>query len=359
MNTDDEIEVLLSAYLDDELTSIERSQVENALIAEPGLVLSYERLKQSRDLIATLPRPAAPAGFAGRVVQVAVKQRRARQHLRRIAWIGSSIAASLVVGLWSMNFPNPTKNTTVAIKPTIQPRPITVGPDVSPEPLPIEPIVAYPSHSLLVDVEADPRDWKQQLERQHIRSLLERNDVKRILVVTDVFGDRESGKIDRLVANTPRSYSHFGRTTVSQGLVIDPDHPGEAIVFTVIMTDAELKFFREQLMKVATIADDSPAPEVMTQLAEVGEVLILPGTQPARLQPILESTQSAIALREEGDEEPTQAQLYSGPHPSNRDPLPHANEDRPAPAPRDTPTQRLPGRTVLVWVTATPKRGNL
>ena len=361
----DEIEPLLSAYLDDELAEADRSEVESALVSQPELACLYESLKQTRDLVSALSRPPAPRTFAETLMQVANLRLRARRRAIRFSVITTAIAASLVVAVTLrvrpvVNAPVPVAM--IASSDVATSNPTAIASEI-PDPLPIAPALALSSPVASgIDVEAERLRMKQESDRQNIRSLLERADVRRILVVTDVLGEPAS-RIDRLISETPRNYSHFGRTTVSQGLVIDPDHPGEAIVFTLILTDRELNFLKDKLSSFAEVSQDSPPPEVTTQIAEVGNVIILPGIQPAHLEPIGPENQVATALRVETapevSKEPTAAQNNSGPHPSNRTLFPVVTAVAEKAAPVQRPEKTSAPHAVLVWVvTPTKPKGS-
>ncbi len=355
MNSEDS-ESLLSAFLDDELAQEERSDIEQAILARPELGLALENLRQTREFVAALPRPPAPAGLVtsvGRLLRI-----RQTTYYRRLSFslVGASIAASLLLAV-ALRFPSPQSTVLVQMNELTERQrsdePSSLSPD--PEPLPIQVVEHRPSAgSSPMDVDQELGNMQEERDRQHIRSLMERKETQRVLIVTDVLNGPASDKIEKLIAENPRHHSNFGRTTVSLGIVVDPDYPSEAIVFTVIMTDAELSFFRDQVSKVdqvTAIVEDSPPVEVTTQLAEVGSILILRGTPPATLQPLGDAGQKTLATRT--DDFPTLEQQQSGPHPMNR--LRLNNDPRVPDGPKD-PKRSSPEHTVLIWVTASARR---
>lgn len=96
---------LLSAYLDDEVTDGERAQVEQALADSPDTRTRLESLKQVQARIQSIPSLALPADFHERVVREA-EQRAAQvaraapaKRLKRVAAIGATVAAALVIAL--------------------------------------------------------------------------------------------------------------------------------------------------------------------------------------------------------------------------------------------------------------------
>ncbi len=68
-------------------------------------------------------------------------------------------------------------------------------------------------------------------------------------------------------------HSYF-KMTISQGIVLDPRHPGEATVFVLAIPPGKLDSLRDQLnVALADQVDERAAdPKVMTQLAGIGQV---------------------------------------------------------------------------------------
>jgi len=87
----------LSAYLDRELDERERRELDALLAADPALQAELEELRQTVEMVRSLPKVSAPAGFARRVERaIAASGRRARARWLRPAALAA--AACLVVG---------------------------------------------------------------------------------------------------------------------------------------------------------------------------------------------------------------------------------------------------------------------
>ena len=110
-----------------------------------------------------------------------------------------------------------------------------------------------------------------------VRNLLESPNLRKVLIVTDVVGGDAGRKVGGLLETTPRRNSTYGRFTVSQGIVIDPDHPGEATVFAVVLDDHELRQLRARL--------DESFPEKVTEADPRPEVVTEPGRGRSGLRP--------------------------------------------------------------------------
>lgn len=80
---------LLSAYLDGEVTTAEKRQVEDWLANEPEIQGLYTRLSKLHQGLQTLPEPA------GQPVEQTLKQVYARldRSAYRVVWVGAAIAA--------------------------------------------------------------------------------------------------------------------------------------------------------------------------------------------------------------------------------------------------------------------------
>jgi Putative zinc-finger len=96
---------LLSAYLDGEITAVERRQVEDWLKHDPEVQHLYARLLKLRQGVRSLPIPAAQQPVEQTVTQVISRlERRPRTFL---AWGGMAIAA-VFLGMISNGIRNPT-----------------------------------------------------------------------------------------------------------------------------------------------------------------------------------------------------------------------------------------------------------
>jgi hypothetical protein len=126
---------------------------------------------------------------------------------------------------------------------------------------------------------------REETEAERVRSYLFDPRLRTVFVVNDVIG----GGADRLVAEmidqSPRSESEYGRLTVSQGIFVDPDHPGSAAVYALVMNDHELDQFRTRLRETfpGAVTEERSRPDVVCRLAEVGQVIVKEGTPVAEL----------------------------------------------------------------------------
>ena len=98
--------------------------------------------------------------------------------------------------------------------------------------------------------------------------------------MTDVIGGDTPDRVEELVQTTPRTEARYGRIVVSQGIVIDPLHPQKATVFALVMNEQELRNFQKKLEQSFPdrVEDAEADPIVVAQLAEVGQVSVLPGS---------------------------------------------------------------------------------
>ena len=195
--------------------------------------------------------------------------------------------------------------------------------------------------------------------------MLESPKLRKILIVSDVIGGDAGRQVGDLIDKTPRRSATYGRFTVSQGIILDPEHPGEATVFAVVMDDLELRQFRSRLNESfpESIKETEAGPEVVTQLAEVGQVSVYPGTTVAS---VYVPEGPVPALKAEAGKRPPEGMTYLPAQPGV-DPLdvPIISQnfnDRPLATPRPRksipPPVRRPqndSSVVLVWV-STPRR---
>jgi hypothetical protein len=233
----------------------------------------------------------------------------------------------------------------------------------------------------------DGAELKREHDQRRIRDLLDSPTVRTLFLVTDVQGQDAPRQVGDMLERTPRRHPNFGRMTLSQGIIIDPAHPGDAVVFAVVLDDREIEQLHTQLANQFPehVTESNPAPDLLTQLGEVGQVTFLPGRQVADLI-LTDGPNRAIVRKHEpglvpmtpgslsgfplarADEPaapppapsdavassrpgPTFEQMQSGPHPSVRELREREAADRAATA------SRLPRRresVVLVWVTTSP-----
>jgi anti-sigma factor RsiW len=93
---------LLSAYLDGEVTSAERQQVQQWLATDPQIQQLYQRLQVLRQGIHNLPAPEPEYSAQQLSNQVFAKIERQRKQRKRLLWGGGAIAALLVAAVGSI-----------------------------------------------------------------------------------------------------------------------------------------------------------------------------------------------------------------------------------------------------------------
>jgi hypothetical protein len=378
MNLDDES--LLSAYLDGELDADGRAAVETALLSDAGLSDRLRELSAVRDLVAGLPRPEVPADLTSAVLARIGRRPAGRPWFARppaLARLG--IAATVLVGLTlhlSLNR-SPRRGPAVAPAkpiaaeasptrsepPTVAPRPLVRVADGSPREE-VAPATAEPRRLPAAPVVADGAAAR-------VRRMLDDPSLSKVLVVTDVIGGHAEERVDALIHRTPRTDPSYGRITIGQGIVVDPRHPHRATVFALAMDGPELQDFRAKLEDAFGAVEEPADRDVVTKLADVGQVAILPGTRAVELVPP-DGLAPRLALRDAPDEltsppadppaEPgpgvpapsPKAAIVAGP-PAARDEAGRAGAEgaadrRPRRDDRDR-ARRRPSSVVLVWVT--------
>ena len=177
--------------------------------------------------------------------------------------------------------------------------------------------------------------------------MLESRRVRHIRIVTDVIS--ASDKVQTLIQNDARLNPEFGRITICQELVIDPQHPEDAEVFAVPIRDADQKSFLNQLTRAfpGQVEDVGDAnSELVTQLTEMGQIALFRGTTGAPLSDPPADLNYLNANKTGGDN--------SGSTPPPK-PTPSGVVARPG-TPAEGSTRPNELVTVLVWVVNTPAR---
>ncbi|MFI5454697.1 MAG: anti-sigma factor family protein [Isosphaerales bacterium] len=131
----------------------------------------------------------------------------------------------------------------------------------------------------------------RDLERY--RQFLDNPNLRRSFLVRS----GHDGRGEQLVATVIERTTRFGffKSTVSQGIVIDPRHPEEVTVFVLLVNPKEVDRLRDQL-KVAfsDLIEETPVdPAIVTQLTDIGQVEAF---HPAPLADVL-IPREALALR--------------------------------------------------------------
>jgi hypothetical protein len=93
----------LSAFLDNQLPTKERNQLQARLLAEPELKVTLDDLRRTRALLQQAPKARAPRSFALRPEQVAARSRSSLfNNLRWVSSVATVLLALVVAGdLWS------------------------------------------------------------------------------------------------------------------------------------------------------------------------------------------------------------------------------------------------------------------
>jgi hypothetical protein len=307
-------ESLLTAYLDGELGPVERSAVELALVSDSDLAERFRGMVSVHELIAGLPVPLLPVDLAGPVV-AAIEQRSLRRRFwevihmpapRRVAaaLAGLGLAASLLVGLGLVLFARRSAQAPLAPHPQIA-QALPSIPQVSPSADERSGKTRRALANAMTPLPASrTRDEGVTANRddhaQAIRAMLDNPGLRRIFYVTDVIGGEldTRERVEDLVKDTPRTDAAYGRITVSQGIVIDPRHPNEAAVFVLVMNDQELRRFQKRLELAfpQQVEETGVEPAVVTQLADIGQITVLPGT-PASEVIIPRDTTPQVAIK--------------------------------------------------------------
>ena len=104
---------------------------------------------------------------------------------------------------------------------------------------------------------------------EHVRQLLDDPSLRRVFFVRNGPGSQADQQVASVIERTTR-YGFF-KLTVSQGIVIDPRHPEEAMVYAVVVNPEELGSLREQLnLVLRDRVEETPAdPGIATQLADI------------------------------------------------------------------------------------------
>ncbi len=283
-----EDETVLSAYLDGELDPSRRLMVEAALLSSPRLAARLQELSRLRDAIRGLSRPAAPPDLAASVlsrIEEAEALRRSRglarrQTLRRLALLApfSAAAAALLI-MWG-------QDALRLREPELPPRPggepshsVVPAPAVAVHEAPAPDAVPTPVAPAEVSVsllgEPDPEAEKLARDEQgRFQEMLGRFDVQRFLLVVDRVDDASLRRVEEAIGLTHRTHPRHAEFRVAQGLALDPEHPGEAVIFAVVLDDTELRRFRrnmEDQFPGSGLAEAEPvAPALIAQLSEAG-----------------------------------------------------------------------------------------
>ncbi|MBG1265545.1 anti-sigma factor family protein [Nostoc sp. WHI] len=152
---------LLSAYLDGEVTAIERRQVEEWLANDASVQCLYARLLKLRQGLRTLPVPTAQQSPEATVEQVLTRLRRRS----RLSWtIGGAAVAACVIGAVSGLLPGGSRTPQMAQRPQIESAQTSSASMIPPSPLMVglnNPVIEIPKAAV-----ASPEDSIYQIKPQ-------------------------------------------------------------------------------------------------------------------------------------------------------------------------------------------------
>ncbi len=286
---------LLSAYLDDELDPASRLDVESALLTDPRLAEELHELAGVRESLAGLPRPASPRDLS---IEIAARLggRRARWPSRGALPPALAAAAAFLIALplgwrWfaAPEGHDPARPPLISERPTVAlkhpPHDPLVAANLGPGAPDVDDVAKAPAPGVgrVAAGGEDAEEKAREARQAHVRTLLDSPNLHRVFIVTDVIGGGASGRVDAILQQSPRGEPQIGRITISHGIVIDSKHPDQATVFVLVMNDWELRQLRETLEETFPndVEESKAEPDVVTQLADIGQVTVLPGTAAA------------------------------------------------------------------------------
>ena len=162
------------------------------------------------------------------------------------------------------------------------------------------PEIVAPVHPAAPPAEVSERENRRVvagiLERPHVRrvvferenrrvvaGILERPHVRRVVIVTDVIDASE--RVRDLIQQDARQMPEFGRITICQDIIIDPERAEAAEVFAVPMDERGRRSFVDRLKQrfPNLVEEGQSSPGLVTQLGEVGQVAVFRGAEAAPL----------------------------------------------------------------------------
>ncbi|WP_165219149.1 anti-sigma factor family protein [Aquisphaera insulae] len=343
-------EELLSAYLDGELRDEDARRVETAIADDHRLAEALRELRAVSDLVAELPRTPSPDISAP--VLASLRGRAGDRRWwrgRRGAWVATGVAASTAASLLVaalVHGPAPWRRQMRPIPAGIEAASIAPagGPPTIPAPISAAPIAkALPSARSGEAVARAVPALESPLDRERLRSVMDDLSLRRVFLITDRIGGEAEARVESLVEQSSRR--DYFKVTISQGIVIDPLHPGEAVVFAVVLDEVELDPLRRGLEGEfgAAMKDAEIGPSLAMHIADVGQVVCLP----ARGAGVISFPTASMSLRTPGDLQPTPEQERSSPAADRRKAGAPAS---PIPPIADGPPLDDHPSVVLVWI---------
>jgi hypothetical protein len=392
MNSDDES--ILSAYLDGELDRDQHERVDSALDSDPRAAEEVRSLAIVRDWVGSLShensvdvsrevmkRVRAAAALRRRPALAATEAVGAQRvsAWARYAAVAAAVVVAALLGLFRLR---PVGREAVAGRPDAAaplvphtpatpapPSPVVVGNDTDATPQISQQtqnnrrtLASDGAHSRRTGSAGLPAKSMDGQDVLDVHQLLDNPGLRRLFYVRNGGDGKSEQQVAKVVERTvERGYF---KMSISQGVVIDPRHPGEATVFVLMVPPGKLDSLREQLkVALADQVDEGPAdPKVVTQLAEIEHV---PTGQAAAYSQV-SIPRAAVALLHAHPAATDASQSLDGVSPSDvRAATPTPEQERSAPRPPPhvttaavdaTPPSRerdavSPSDTVvLVWV---------
>lgn len=276
MTLDDES--LLSAYLDDELDPQELRRVEHALRNDPQLGRKVAELRRVRDLVANLPRPAAPDDLALNVVVRIDQQRHYRTLL--IATGSLAVAASLFVHV-ALPYLERSQQSSIIADWTAPIDPIDPAPGSVADSLPNDgPLVQVPP-----DPVGPPREAFVEARERNFLAVLDRPEIERFRIPVRSLDSATIGEIEGDVKNTVRQRPTYYRADIESA----PGRSGPAVVFTLEATELELSALVTRLSACSALTG-----KISSELADAGHLASIRKTPEVQAA---EGVQGAIISR--------------------------------------------------------------
>lgn len=315
-------DLLLAAYLDGEADSLERSRVDSALAADPALAARFRRIASTRDLIASMSRPACPLDLSQAILaklaaspatdrldrsstdrRSAIVSRKRSRIIRlistrdRFAGFAAAIAAAAAVLLIIAVAYRPNRPTDSNRLARVDSASKSASARDAKSLLLRNPrsrlsaaqrVLQDTARSLeLEDQErfaaalAAPTEAEieHELSRESLVNILDRPASKRFVVAADKLDDSLLERVEEIIRDTPRKDPRYGRITIAPGAGFDPDHPAEGVVFALAVDEPELKRLEASLKSkfnnqlIESRLDDA----LVARLAETDEVAIETG----------------------------------------------------------------------------------
>ncbi len=315
MNLDDESQI--SAFLDDELDPGERLLVAWSIESSPDSARQLVDLKANGALVQGLERPAIPRDLSVMIaLEIASSKKPKHRSITRVGRFAAAtggvvaLAASLMLAVTLLHRslhddPNPPL---VSLNAALAPRTDFIhSSESTPQAPSSDPAASTrqgstdstlpPAPTALAQsgqarslsrsrrtTEVPEGDAPEPARPDQVDAMLGHRKVLRALIVTDVL-DRTSDRVRSLIEGDANREAEFGRITLAQGIVVDPDRPGEAEVYSVVIDEPGCQPFLDRLrLAFPSIAiENEPEPSVVTQLTEVGQAAVFSKVRPAKL----------------------------------------------------------------------------